>query len=1290
MITIPPSRIWVKDDIKVSDDNLLELSAIRDKLNTAVVVENSKMLADLIEYMRVRKCATISSADWLIAYELFTQFNIFGSPNLKFNFGNNLEFLAVATHMDQKNNVIQTEKSDIIYSGIFQPNRLVSTLKYLEDGGCFIAQLVQGTITNLSVSCVLLIANMFRDCIITQSSVSGQLFIVCRLFYGCSASIYSKINDAIESSQPTNSILQISSTHNVNQIQAILMNIDSITNWKPSQYLYNVFVSRYTGNDVALLSGPKSKLKTVVPVAISIKREFPLVSTFLNKDVLFERLRAFSRGSQGTFTIFDHQGLQHDRLRQLFTARHWMEHDMKDIKKYLKKLTDADKRDVQKLPFSDVAWLDVADYKTFKNDPDIYNIRTILQNIIAGDGIHGTTTDKNVVTNKAEMYKNIMKHNPEIGGRYLPKTWNLKEFKPETIEQGNVFIVKPVGTGAGGGTDISVITSVDQFAKAKKELLASKYKDAIISEYIVRPHLVNGRKFHIRMYFMVCLGHNNEFTWHMWDRGKIVTAELDYKEEDYMNPKIHDSHFKSTPVNLYYPEDLKIPKSSNTDDILTQMREILHVAAEVIQPHVKPRPESVYGFEVFGVDFMLTDKLDVKLIEINARHDYGHPTGDEKRFGEYSAAFHEWMYSNSILRIFPEGEPLSSRYVRYGAYTLDRERDELGKFIQELASNDKNFNQFNGKHTAIYVPMSDFHKIDILVDYYTENSRIHVRKDAKDISLYDHFYKRDLLSRAEARMKTTDTTNKALESGYDEDALRKRGFSEKELKVAMNTAVLRDTFYEFREIYNASAESTLFYLSMLHVIFGQKCGENLKILDGAGGYGTRLLTAITLNAEYRGVEPNSLSTPGFTQMVADLGTVGRQIMFEDGLPYAPAILELPLGWADCIMFSPPLYDGEIYTTAEEDANNEKQSTSLFRDFDTWKTQFLHTSLQILWDRLAPGGYAIFQSMRYDYIHEFMLTQPDAEYRGVISRMTYARQTRYKPNWIWQKRHSEKVPGKKQPKGKGKIQPLSSEAQTHEFDITIDSNGIAEQSFNVVGEILQPNSKGKKQKTMQPLDEEPLTSKAQTQELDIAIDSNGVAEQSFGAVAEIVLPKTKAKGKKQNTIEEVGLIDLPKANKDNGPVQEFDIIMDSNDILEQPTVVGVVKEVNPPKVKKPRSKKNTTVASVLPDEEKVHIKKMEAKKQALSPEAAQEFDIVLESSPQEIDIAKTPILPSPSEYKQISIKLPSQPRHNKPKAEKQLKKQPTTGDEEVGLIEPIKPKRVYTQKQPVEKQKGDDS
>ena len=171
-------------------------------------------------------------------------------------------------------------------------------------------------------------------------------------------------------------------------------------------------------------------------------------------------------------------------------------------------------------------------------------------------------------------------------------------------------------------------------------------------------------------------------------------------------------------------------------------------------------------------------------------------------------------------------------------------------------------------------------------------------------------------------------------------------------------------------------------------------------------------------------------------------------------------------------------------------------------------------------------------------------------------------------------------------------------------------------------------------------------------------------------------------------------------------------MDSNDILEQP-IVEVVEDINQPKVKKPRSKKDT---SILQDEKKEQqAKKTKSKKQAVVSTSAlepasvpQEFDIVLEPSAQEINIDNTQEIdignsadngnilesaqeidiaaePSPSEYKQISIKLPSQsqPRANKPKANKRAVVA-EEGVEEVGLIEPIKPKRAYTKKQP----KGD--
>ena len=57
--------------------------------------------------------------------------------------------------------------------------------------------------------------------------------------------------------------------------------------------------------------------------------------------------------------------------------------------------------------------------------------------------------------------------------------------------------------------------------------------------------------------------------------------------------------------------------------IYEQMNAILETAAIIIKPHAKSYSESKYGFEVFGCDFMITNDLVVKLIEINARHDYG-------------------------------------------------------------------------------------------------------------------------------------------------------------------------------------------------------------------------------------------------------------------------------------------------------------------------------------------------------------------------------------------------------------------------------------------------------------------------------------------------------------------------------------------------------------------------------------------------------------------------------------------------------------------------------------------
>jgi hypothetical protein len=205
-----------------------------------------------------------------------------------------------------------------------------------------------------------------------------------------------------------------------------------------------------------------------------------------------------------------------------------------------------------------------------------------------------------------------------------------------------------------------------------------------------------------------------------------------------------------------------------------------------------------------------------------------------------------------------------------------------------------------------------------------------------------------------------------------------------------------------KKVYLASAENTFVYVMIWKLLFPLlEDLSSLKILDGAGGYGSRLMAAIMLNATYVGVEPNPLSTPGFQKMIEMFGSSEKQKMLEDGLPNAVGVDKLPPGWADVVMFSPPMWGKEVYN----DETVEKQSTNMFTNEKMWLSEFLYASIEVLWSRLRVGGYIVFQSVRYDYIGEYMTREhftkrKDGEFMGIISRVTSS--GRYKPNWVWQK------------------------------------------------------------------------------------------------------------------------------------------------------------------------------------------------------------------------------------------------------------------------------------------------
>jgi hypothetical protein len=768
---------------------------------------------------------------------------------------------------------------------------------------------------------------------------------------------------------------------------------------------------------------------------------------------------------QKTFAIHDKQGLNHTRLVDILTDHKWKQVDIKT-------------------PNADFAWVGATVGGDFlRYEDSIYDIKTTLKNLLKGNGVKGFSTSdpdypytKNVITDKAQLYMEMSKKCPEICKKYMAESWLLSDEKRVTEyneADDGVLIIKPLGVGAGGGEGIVYVTNKEELteftnaAKRRKQSKEKGSKDYLVSKYIRNPMLIEGKKFHLRMYFMVCMRPNHKSDWFLFEEGKIITAELPYKDADYMNKKIHDTHFKSTKKNRLFPESRELGISDKeAKSIMQQMREVLRCAYDVYKPHVASTRESKYGFEVFGCDFMVTSDVGVKLLEINARHDYG--VNDVKKeapevYERFCSDFWDWIYKHAIEPVFSvdfEGEekydsehdrvmsiiekgfPFVERfwtkddaqsafdlikskiadasvatlrkenYIQNTPYDIlsgKKETEEVNKFIREYIGANDNLKfriQGDGKRDKskgefISIKSPDEVVLDkdyLLVDYFTEPSKIMVRIAKGEPSLEEHFTKGTLVEKAvrALRRKSLEFTDENLHN-----IIVSQSEGEQRREEAFNMKISKIDGKE-KKVYLASAENTFVYIIIWKLLFPLlEDLSSLKILDGAGGYGSRLMAAIILNATYVGVEPNPLSTPGFQKMIEMFGSPEKQKMLEDGLPNAVGVDKLPPGWADVVMFSPPMWGKEVYN----DETVEKQSINMFTNEKVWLSDFLYASIEVLWSRLRVGGFIVFQSVRYDYIGEYMMRQhftkeKDGEFVGIISRVTSS--GRYKPNWVWQK------------------------------------------------------------------------------------------------------------------------------------------------------------------------------------------------------------------------------------------------------------------------------------------------
>lgn len=285
-------------------------------------------------------------------------------------------------------------------------------------------------------------------------------------------------------------------------------------------------------------------------------------------------------------------------------------------------------------------------------DKSLYPVECIMKNLLGGE--------KSIVTNKRNlsMLKSMQPYIAKswtIDSGYIPKQYPVL-FKPAArgfysgvgivfVEDKDQYLeqvakIKGIGGGkprsrsrsrgkgkgelsnkSGKGESIAAIEQSAasrhtahkaKFAQIAKEGL--KASDYIVSEAITNVMLLDGKKFHIRVYLAIIMdGLNFDFGMSICPIGKLLTAKEKYKRSDWQNPDIHDTHMGSTYKNYIYPKDC--PEIPNADAQVFEICDTIRKALE--GKNLSPGPEAPDAYEVFALDILPTVEGRLVLLEVN-------------------------------------------------------------------------------------------------------------------------------------------------------------------------------------------------------------------------------------------------------------------------------------------------------------------------------------------------------------------------------------------------------------------------------------------------------------------------------------------------------------------------------------------------------------------------------------------------------------------------------------------------------------------------------------------------
>ena len=232
---------------------------------------------------------------------------------------------------------------------------------------------------------------------------------------------------------------------------------------------------------------------------------------------------------------------------------------------------------------------------------------------------------KNGIEIKSTLHTIVLKKSRTFFDKYyLPQyDISLSNLSPlKKLDKNALYIVKPIKSNHGVGNKVFRGTDkIKEYLESHKGTFFYKSKKNgenqwVIQKYMENPLLLNGKKFNIR--WNVLLANDKVY---MYETGAVFPAQLKYDKND-MTMEIHDSHGESSPSeHKCFPNDFF--NESYAKDIYKDIYSFLKGMKKMGLFDIECYKEAEKCFGILGIDFMITDKYELKCIEINNRPGFG-------------------------------------------------------------------------------------------------------------------------------------------------------------------------------------------------------------------------------------------------------------------------------------------------------------------------------------------------------------------------------------------------------------------------------------------------------------------------------------------------------------------------------------------------------------------------------------------------------------------------------------------------------------------------------------------